>query len=171
MSNHMLETIMGAVVLVIAAFFLNFAYQSSNVKSVHGYAITANFTNLTGIGIGSDIRVGGIKVGVVEKLELNKKSFAAIAHMRIDGSVELPKDSSAAVQSAGLLGEKFIALEPGGDEENLKEGDTITFTQASVSLEELIGKFVFSSGGVDNGEEAEHDAHEDGTGAPSLGFE
>lgn len=150
MSNHTLETIMGAIVLAVAVLFLNFAYQSSNVKSVDGYAVTANFSNITGIGIGSDVRLGGIKIGAVEELSLDKKTFNAIAHIRIEESVALPKDSSAAVQSAGLLGEKFIAIEPGGAEENLQQGDSITFTQAAVSLEELIGKFVFSSGGVDD---------------------
>ena len=69
--------------------------------------------------------------------------------MRIRNDVKLPKDSSAAVQSAGLLGEKFLALEPGGDEANMNDGDKIAFTQPSVSLEEMIGKFVFSGGGAD----------------------
>lgn len=168
----MLETIMGAVVLVVAAFFLNFAYNSSNVKSVSGYEISADFTNITGIGIGSDVRIGGIKVGVVESLELNKKTYAATAHMRIGQDVKLPKDSSAAVQSAGLLGEKFVAIEPGADDADLQNGDTITFTQSSVSLEEMIGKFVFSSGGVDGGDSKAKDKSAAGDGAvPSLGIE
>lgn len=163
----MLETIMGAIVLVVAAFFLNFAYQSSNVKSVDGYEVTADFTNITGIGIGSDVRIGGIKVGVVESLNLNKKTYAATAHMRIGKDVALPKDSSAAVQSAGLLGEKFVAIEPGADDNELQDGDSISYTQSSVSLEEMIGKFVFSSGGVDDnsGDKKSNAA------TPSLGLE
>ncbi len=166
MGSHMLETVMGAVVLAVAGFFLYFAYEGSNVKSVDGYAITADFTNITGIGIGSDIRIGGIKVGVVESLELNKKTYAAVAHLRIQEGVKLPKDSSAAVQSAGLLGEKFIAIEPGGEDAELQEGDAITFTQASVSLEEMIGKFVFSSGGVDGQKDVE--SEEKSADEPSL---
>ena len=100
---------------------------------------------------GSSVRVGGIKIGVVESLDLDPKSFQAIAKMRIRNDVKLPKDSSAAVQSTGLIGEKFLALEPGGDEANLNDGDKIAFTQPSVSLEEMIGKFVFSGGGADKG--------------------
>lgn len=150
MANNAIETVMGAVVLAVAGGFLYFAYSTSSVKSVEGYQVKADFTNITGIGIGSDVRVGGIKVGVVEQLKLDPKSYQAVASMRIDKNIALPKDSSAAVQSAGLLGDKFVALEPGGDEENLKDGDAITITQSSVSLEEMIGKFVFSGGGVNN---------------------
>ncbi len=153
MANNAIETVMGAVVLAVAGGFLYFAYSTSSVKSVDGYQVKADFSNITGIGIGSDVRVGGIKVGVVEQLNLDPKSYQAVAKMRIDKNVALPKDSSAAVQSAGLLGDKFVAIEPGGDDDNLKNGDAITITQSSVSLEEMIGKFVFSGGGVGGGDE------------------
>lgn len=154
MANNAIETVMGAVVLAVAGGFLYFAYNSSSVKSVDGYKVNADFTNITGIGLGSDVRIGGIKVGVVERLSLDPQSYQAVARMRINDSIKLPKDSSASVQSAGLLGDKFVAIEPGGDENNLKDGDTIRFTQSSVSLEEMIGKFVFSGGGVDGGDSA-----------------
>lgn len=148
MANNAIETVMGAVVLAVAGGFLYFAYSTSSVKSVEGYQVKADFSNITGIGLGSDVRIGGIKVGVVEKLALDPQSYQAVASLRIDKNIALPKDSSAAVQSAGLLGDKFVAIEPGGDDNNLKDGDAITFTQSSVSLEEMIGKFVFSGGGV-----------------------
>jgi len=154
MSNNAIETVMGAVVLAVAGGFLYFAYNSSSVKSVDGYRVEADFSNITGIGIGSDVRVGGIKIGVIEKLTLDPQSFQAVAEMRIDDTIKLPKDSSASVQSAGLLGDKFVAIEPGGDEKNLADGDKIDFTQSSVSLEEMIGKFVFSGGGVNGDEDA-----------------
>lgn len=148
MANNAIETVMGAVVLAVAGGFLYFAYSTSSVKSVEGYQVKADFTNITGIGLGSDVRIGGIKVGVVEKLALDPQSYQAVASLRIDKNIGLPKDSSASVQSAGLLGDKFVAIEPGGDDASLKDGDAITFTQSSVSLEEMIGKFVFSGGGV-----------------------
>lgn len=154
MANNAIETVMGAVVLTVAGGFLYFAYNSSNIKSVDGYSIRADFTNIAGIGLGSDVRVGGIKVGVVEDLSLDNKSFQAVAKMRIDENVKLPADSTAAIQSDGLLGSKFVALEPGGDDKNMEEGDVITFTQSAVSLEEMIGKFVFSGGGVDGDDAA-----------------
>lgn len=154
MANNAIETVMGAVVLAVTGGFLYFAYSNSSVKSVEGYQVKADFANITGIGIGSDVRIGGIKVGVVEKLMLDPKTYQAVASLRIDKNIALPKDSSAAVQSVGLLGDKFVAVEPGGDDANLKDGDAITITQSSVSLEELIGKFVFSGGGV-NGDDAD----------------
>ncbi len=154
MANNVIETVMGAVVLTVAGGFLYFAYSNSNVKKVDGYQLTADFSNISGIGLGSDVRVGGIKVGVIESLTLDPETYEAVAKMRIEKNVKLPKDSSAAVQSAGLLGEKFIAITPGGDEAMLKTGDVIAYTQASVNLEEMIGKFMFSGGGVSgNGDE------------------
>ena len=167
MANNAIETVMGAVVLAVAGSFLYFAYDNSNIKSVDGYSINADFTNITGIGLGSDVRVGGIKIGVVENLSLNNETFQAVAKMRIDESVKLPADSTAAIQSDGLLGSKFVALEPGGDDNNMQDGVSITFTQSSVSLEEMIGKFVFSSGGVDGDDSADAAVSDDF----SLGLE
>lgn len=149
MANNAIETVMGAVVLAVAGGFLYFAYSNSDVKPIEGYSLTASFTNISGIGPGSAVRVGGIKIGVVESLDLDPSNFQAIAKLRIGENIKLPRDSSASVQSSGLLGDKFLALEPGGDETNLADGEKIAFTQPSVSLEELIGKFVFSGGGAD----------------------
>jgi phospholipid/cholesterol/gamma-HCH transport system substrate-binding protein len=157
MANNVIETVMGAVVLTVAGGFLYFAYNNSNVKSVDGYEIKADFSNISGVGVGSDVRIGGIKVGVIESLDLDPKSYEAVVGMRIKEEVKLPKDSSAAVQSSGLLGEKFITIEPGGDEQMLKDGEAITYTQASVNLEEMIGKFVFSGGGVSGDEKKSDD--------------
>lgn len=151
MANNAIETVMGAVVLAVAGSFLYFAYSNSNVKHIDGYAIKADFTNITGIAVGSDVRIGGIKIGSVEALDLDPKTYQAEAIMRVRDTVKLPKDSSAAIQSAGLLGDKFIAIEPGAEEAAMKEGDKIELTQSSVSIEEMIGKFAFSGGGVDQG--------------------
>lgn len=150
MANNAIETVMGAVVLVVAGGFLYFAYDKSNVKPIDGYTLTASFSNISGIAPGSAVRVGGIKIGVIEDLTLDTKSYQAVAKLRIQDDVTLPRDSSAAIQSTGLIGEKFLAVEPGGEEDALKEGDKIAFTQPSVSLEEMIGKFMFSGGGADS---------------------
>jgi phospholipid/cholesterol/gamma-HCH transport system substrate-binding protein len=149
MANNAIETVMGAVVLAVAGGFLYFAYDNSNVKTISGYEVNASFTNIGGINVGSDVRIGGIKVGVVESLTLDPKSYNAQAVLRVKEDIALPKDTSASVQSAGLLGDKFIALQPGGDEKNLADGETIKYTESSVSLEEMIGKYVFSGGGAD----------------------
>ena len=157
MSNNVIETVMGAVVLTVAGGFLYFAYQNSNVKSVDGYEVKAGFSSVSGVGMGSEVRIGGIKVGVIESLDLDPKTFEAVVTMRIKEEIKLPKDSSAAVQSSSLLGEKFLSIEPGADEEMLKDGESIAYTQASVNLEEMIGKFVFSGGGVSGDEKKSTD--------------
>ena len=151
MANNAIETVMGAVVLVVAGSFLYFAYNNSNVKKIDGYAVSASFSNISGIAPGSDVRIGGIKIGVVEKLALDPASYQALATLRIRNDVKLPKDSTAAVRSTGLIGDKFLAVDPGGDDANIADGGKISYTQPSVSIEELIGKFVFSGGGADKG--------------------
>lgn len=168
MSSNAIETVMGAVVLTVAGGFLYFAYDKSNVKPIDGYELTATFSNISGVGPGSSVRIGGIKVGVVEDLTLDPQSYQAVAKLRVEDNVKLPKDSSAAVQSTGLIGEKFLAIEPGADEESLKNGDKISFTQPSVSIEEMIGKFVFSGGGADKGGKAEAGAAHEDTGSDNV---
>ena len=150
MSRNVIETVMGAVVLVVAAGVVALAYNSSSKRPMEGYTINAPFESATGLSSGSDVRVGGIKVGVVSDMKLDPKTYQAIVSMQIGSETKLPKDSSAAIVSDGLLGSKFVAIEPGGDEQFLAEGGKIHFTQPSVSLETLIGKFMFSGGGVDD---------------------
>ena len=159
MSSNAIETVMGAVVLAVAGGFLYFAYNNSNVKPIEGYSVSATFANISGISAGSAVRVGGIKVGVVEDLKLDPKTFQAVADLRISNDVKLPKDSSAAVKSTGLIGDKYLDIAPGAEDDTLNNGDKIAFTQSSVSIEEMIGKFVFSGGGADKG--GKDDAKED----------
>lgn len=166
MANNAIETVMGAVVLAVAGGFLYFAYSNSNIKSIDGYEVKADFANIGGISVGSDVMIGGIKVGVVEDLQLDPQSYNAVAVMRVKDTVKLPKDTSASVTSSGLLGDKFINLQPGGDEQNLADGDVIRYTESSVSIEELIGKFVFSGGGADKAGEEDKPAAE-GAAAPA----
>ncbi len=151
MHRNMIETIVGAAVLLVAAGFLLFAYKGSdmNVGRSDGYTVKARFANATGINPGSDVRIGGIKIGVVTDMQLDNKTYDAVAIMHIDSRTPVPADSSAAIVGSGLLSDKFVQITPGGDEAMLKNNGAIQFTQSSVSLEELIGKFVFSGGGVD----------------------
>jgi len=150
MQKNILETLMGAVVLIVAGAFLAFAYQGSQMHVEEGYVVSGKFANISGISLGSDVRIGGIKVGAVSDLKLDPETYQAIAFMQIRKDTKVPKDSSAAIVSSGLLGEKYIQITPGGDDKMLAQGGKIQFTQSSVNLEELIGKFMFSGGGVDN---------------------
>ena len=149
MQKNIIETLMGAVVLLVAGAFLVFAYNGSQMRVEEGYVIRGNFTNASGIALGSDVRIGGIKVGVVSDLGLDEKSYEAVISMQIKNGTKLPKDSSAAIVSNGLLGEKYVQLTPGNDDALLAAGGKVQFTQSAVNLEEMIGKFMFSGGGVD----------------------
>jgi phospholipid/cholesterol/gamma-HCH transport system substrate-binding protein len=149
MQKNILETLMGAIVLIVAGAFLSFAYKGSQMKVEDGYQVSGKFANATGISLGSDVRVGGIKVGVVSGMELDPQTYEAVLSLQIRNATKLPKDSSASIVSSGLLGEKFISVTPGGDDKMLADGGQIDYTQSSVNLEELIGKFMFSGGGVD----------------------
>ncbi len=145
MSRSLVETLLGAVVLAVAIGFIVFAYTRSGVATVSGYEISAAFNRVDGITNGSDVRIGGIKVGTVIDRELEPETFRAVLRMSIDESVELPTDSTAAVVSDGLLGGKFIDLQPGAEEDLIKDGGRIAYTQSSLLLEELIGKFAFGT--------------------------
>lgn len=146
MERNVVETIMGAVVLLVAAVFVVIAYQSGNVSTAkNGYNVTASFKQLGAINIGNDVRISGIKVGSVINQRLDPKTYLAVVTMNINGDIKLPTDSSAAIVSDGLLGGKYIELEPGADETYLKDGGVIHYTQDAVNFEQLIGKFAFGS--------------------------
>ena len=147
MRGNVIETVMGAVVLIVAALFLFFAYSTAQLRAVSGYQVIAEFERVDGIKEGSDVRISGIKVGSVAAQELDPKTFLATVRMSIDPAIKLPEDTSAAVVSSGLLGDKYMALVPGGSDKTLPPGGRIKFTQAPVSLENLIGQMIFSQPG------------------------
>ncbi len=153
MSRNVIETVMGGVVLVIAAGFLVTAYEGRSISQVtNSYQVHAKFENATGVAVGSDVRMGGVKIGVVDDMHLDTERYMAVVKMGIKPNIPLPTDSTAAIVGDGLLGGKFVSISPGAEEATLKEGGEIEYTQSSVSLEEMIGKFVFSGGGVDDGD-------------------
>lgn len=150
---------MGAVVLLVAASFVFISYKSGNISSNSStYTIKAKFREIGSLSIGSDVRVGGIKVGTISKQYLDPTNYKAVIEMGIDDSIKIPTDSTASVIGDGLLGGKYIAIAPGGDEENIDKDGEIKYTQDSVSLEELIGKLAF--GGLDS---SKTDAPTDGS--------
>jgi phospholipid/cholesterol/gamma-HCH transport system substrate-binding protein len=155
MRGNVIETVMGAVVLVVAALFLVFAYKTSQLRAVSGYQVSAEFSRVDGIRQGSDVRISGIKIGSVVTEELDPKSFLAVVRMSIDPAVQLPDDTVAEIISAGLLGDKYMSLVPGGSDKVIPPGGKITYTQSSVSLENLIGQMMFSTPGAKKSGDAE----------------
>lgn len=145
MKHNIFEVIVGTFVLLCAAIFFIFSFQQSNISTSNTYQIVAEFDNIGEIGNGSDVKVSGVKIGTVDKQTLNPETYRAKVTLNIYNNIELPTDSSAKIASSGLLGGKFISIEPGADEEILEDDDLIIFTQSSVNFEELLGKFIFGS--------------------------
>src|SRR5437762_9260756 len=162
MKGNVLETVMGAVVLVVAALFLFFAYNTSQLRSVKGYELTADFERIDGIRDGGDVRVSGIKIGSIVAQTLDPKTFLARLQLSVDPSVKLPDDTVAEIVSAGLLGDKYLSLVPGGSDTLLPPGGRIKYTQSSVTLENLTGQMIFSNSGAKKGAEGEAPAAQQG---------
>jgi len=131
----------------LAALFM-LAMQVSNLSAGFeeaGYQVKARFENISGLKERSQVTMAGVTIGRVTGIGFDPKTFEAVVTMEISNKYDsLPTDTSAAVLTAGLLGEKYVGLEPGGALESLSEGDEIMLTQSSLVLEELIGQFLFS---------------------------
>lgn len=147
MNGNLVETLIGAVVLVVAGAFLWFATTRAGIGTIDGYALTARFDKIDGINIGSDVMIGGIKVGTVTDQRLDAKSYLAIITISMRDDIKLPEDSSIKVASSGLMGGSYLAIQPGGADDFLRPGDEIEYTQSSVDLTELLGKAIYQSGG------------------------
>jgi phospholipid/cholesterol/gamma-HCH transport system substrate-binding protein len=143
-NHNAVETVMGAVVLVVAAVFLFFAYTTSQVSAVSGYQLTARFNRVEGLRDGGDVRVSGIKVGSIVSQTLDPKTFVAVVRMSIDPAIKLPVDTVATITSNGLFGDKYLSLEPGNEDGIIPPGGQIDHTQSPMSLESLIGQYIFS---------------------------
>ncbi len=143
MGRNPIETILGAVVLVMAGLFLAFAYSMADIRPVQGYPLKAVFTKTGDLQVGSDVRVSGIKVGSVVEQRLDRDTFNAMVVMTIVPDVRLPADTTAAIVSDGLLGGKYVRLQPGSATEMLDSEGTITNTQDFQSMEDLVGEIIF----------------------------
>ena len=151
MRKNLIETIMGAVVVAVAVLFVFFAYDKADLKTVEGYAISAKFDRIDEIRRGSDVRMSGIKIGTVTDQALDPETYLAVVRLNIDNSVKLPLDTSAAITSDGLLGDKYMALSPGGDDKMIPAGGEIETTQGSIDLFSLVGQMIFSQTGDKGG--------------------
>ncbi len=147
MQRNAIEPILGALVLVAAVAFLVFAYNRAGTRSFGGYPLTARFSSVDGLETGGDIRIGGVKVGQVSAITIDPTTYLAQVSLNVAPNVKLPTDTVASIASDGLLGGKYVGLLPGSSDDMLKPGARITRTEASVSLENLIGQFIYSSTG------------------------
>lgn len=144
MSRSVVETVLGAFVLIGALVFLVFSYSKGDAGTVSGYHVSANFSGIGGLKVGDDVQVSGVKVGQVSSIDLDPTQYLAKVTLEIDDHIRLPDDTTAMISSQSLLGGRYLALEPGGSPDMLDNGGEILYTQAPQNLEELLGKFIFS---------------------------
>ena len=152
MRRNAFETVLGAIVLTVAGLFVFFAYQTAQVQSVDGYEVTAKFFKIGGLTAGSDVRINGIKVGIVASAQLDNETYDAVVTMVIQSGVKLPNDTAAGIGSEGIVGGKYVRLEPGLDKTSIGPGGSISNTTDFRSLEDQVGEIIFlaSGGGANN---------------------
>lgn len=147
-SSHQIELTAGIFLLLGIGALIFLAVQTTDAGSALGsdrYEVTATFTNIGGLKEGARVTMAGVSVGDVEHIELDPQSLQARVTLAISGKYDIPGDSSAAIYTSGILGDQYVSLEAGGSPESLKDGDEILVTQSAVVLEQLIGKYMFSS--------------------------
>jgi len=145
MHRNVIETVMGGVVLLVAAGFVYLVFQTGSVGNGSGYLVTAEFDNASGLTTGGEVRMSGVKIGTVVSQRLDPNTYFAVVTFSIADTVKLPRDTSARILADGLLGSNFVALEPGGEEETIEPGGRINFTQGSINVVDLLGRFIFSA--------------------------
>ena len=148
MNKRSTEIFVGLFVVlgVIALLFL--ALKAANLASFtsggNTYTVQARFDNIGGLKARAPVRSAGVNVGRITGITLDRVTFQGVVTMDLNADMTFPKDSSAKILTAGLLGDQYIGLEPGGSEQNLAAGDVIAQTQSAVVLENLISQFLFS---------------------------
>ena len=162
MRGPRLEFAVGAFLLLALASLLVLAVASTNGKFGFGgdtYPLKARFSTIGQLRASAPVKIGGVVVGQVGKIELDPQKFDSIVTLDIDAKFkDLPADTSAGIFTAGLLGESYVGLAPGGDVETLKPGDEIALTQSAVDLMQLVGKYMFAGGGEKPADAAPADA-------------
>ncbi|MEQ1559482.1 MAG: outer membrane lipid asymmetry maintenance protein MlaD [Methyloglobulus sp.] len=143
------DTLVGLFVAAGIAGLFFLALQVSNLSSFteqEGYTITARFENSGGLKVKSPVSAAGVKIGQVSNISFDPKTFESIVKMRINAEYKtIPEDTTASIFTAGLLGEQYVSLEPGGADEYLKDNGNIEITQSAIILEKAIGQFLFKS--------------------------
>ncbi len=148
-ANYKVELTSGVFLLLGIAAMLWLATEATNYGMQVGddtYSVSARFGNVADLKPKSPVKIAGVTVGLVENISLDPITFEAIVNMKIDQRfADIPSDTSAAILTSGVLGDRYIGLQPGGAMEPLTDGDQIFITQSAVVLENLISKFLFST--------------------------
>ncbi len=148
-ANYKVELSSGIFLLMGIAALLWLATEATDYGMQVGddtYRVTARFTNVADLKNRAPVKIGGVTIGLVEKITLDPVEFDAVVEMQIDRRFsEIPNDSGASILTSGVLGDRYIGLDPGGSMEVLADGDVIFITQSAVVLETLISKYLFNT--------------------------
>jgi phospholipid/cholesterol/gamma-HCH transport system substrate-binding protein len=150
MHRKIVDIWVGLFILLGAAALMFLALKAGNASSSLGnfnhqnYTVTAKFDNIGGLKPQGAVKSAGVVVGRVTSIKFDDKSYQALVTLSLDATYKFPKDSSAKILTAGLLGEQYIGLEPGGDTVSLANGDRLARTQSAAVLEDLINQFIYS---------------------------
>ena len=147
MKKYSMETVVGVFVLIglICVGYMTVKLGKISLFGEDTYSLNARFASVAGLRVGSSIEVYGIQVGSVESLGIDEKRQMGVVVMKIDRGVKVYDDASATIKSSGLIGDKYIKVDPGGSGESLKAGGVITQTSVPADIEDLIGKYAFGS--------------------------
>jgi phospholipid/cholesterol/gamma-HCH transport system substrate-binding protein len=152
--NYKVELASGVFLMLGIAALMWLATKATNYGQEIGkeaYFVSARFSNVADLKDRAPVKIGGVTVGLVESITLDPITFDAVVQLRIDQRFsEIPADSSAAILTSGVLGDRYVGLEPGGDLEVLQDGDELFITQSAVVLEQLVSKFLFNTKGDSN---------------------
>lgn len=145
MNRRTAEIATGVLVLVLGLFIIGFAFHSTDVADVDGYRLIAKFNKVDGVNLGSEVRLYGMDVGAVTGLSLDDETSKAVLELTLNDDVELTTDSSVKILSHGLLGGKYLELEPGGEIDYLEDGDEIAYTQDALIIIDFLDKILADS--------------------------
>lgn len=147
MNNKNMEFVVG---LFLIASVLSFAWLSIKLGDIElfsnsTYSVSARFTSISGLKEGAVVELAGVRIGKVTHIALDREEYEAIIHMEIDSDIALQEDTMAAIRTAGVIGDKFVNITPGGADELITNNGEIEETESAISLEELISKYIFES--------------------------
>ncbi|MFL2655936.1 MAG: MlaD family protein [Alphaproteobacteria bacterium] len=143
MNRGMAETLIGAIVLLVALIFLIFTLQYIDRSNDNVINLKARFYKVGSLNIGNEVKISGVKVGVVIDRSLDKESFEALITFSVDADIKVPTDTSVFIDSEGLLGGSYLRLTPGISDKILKDGDEVFKTRDYESLEDSVSKIIF----------------------------
>ncbi|MDX1698256.1 MAG: outer membrane lipid asymmetry maintenance protein MlaD [Thiohalobacterales bacterium] len=158
MTSRTVEIWVGVFVAIGLAALFMLAMQVSNLAALgtdrESYTVTAAFENIGGLKVRAPVTVSGVRVGRVDAIDYDVRSYEAVVTLRINDKYDsFPEDTTASIFTAGLLGEQYIALDPGGSMENLTDGSRIQLTQSALVMEQIIGQFMYNMASKDKTDE------------------